>query len=116
MNIAVGRNQRCELQAYAKFLEGDGHSRESITRLHDREGKLAAGEETGFLAVHRDQIGLGKNLQQVLSFESLDRGAKIDIRAEDEQIQDIVESGGSLGSPRTAARRNRLRTKATELA
>ena len=85
-----------ELQANAKLLEGDRHGRESGAWLHDRKRELAAGEEARFLAVYCDQIGLGKNLQEVLGLKRLDDGAEIDVRTKHEQVEDVVDGLGAV--------------------
>src|SRR5271165_4237611 len=62
MNIAVRHDHRGEVELHAKLFERDGHGGETLSRLHDGEGELTAGEETGLLAVDGDEIRLGQNL------------------------------------------------------
>ena len=92
VDVAVGRDHRGELQPHAEFLERNRHRSEAVARLHDRERELAAGEETGFLAVHRNQIRLGENLQKILRLERLDHRAEVDVGTEQEQVQDVVDA------------------------
>jgi hypothetical protein len=84
MNVSVGHDDRGELQAHAEFLERNRDRRKSGARLHDGERELAAGQEAGFLAVDRDQVGLGQNLQQVLGLQRFDDRAEINIGPERE--------------------------------
>src|ERR1035438_2933163 len=59
VNVAIGLNDRSKFQAYAELtkLDGDGGEAGRIG-LDDRDGKLATGEEAGFLAIDRNQIRL----------------------------------------------------------
>src|SRR5580700_4795004 len=96
MNVAIGHDHRSEIQLYAKLFEGDGNGGESLSRLHDGEGELAAGEETGFLPVHRDEIGLGQDLEKILGLQGLDHGSEVDVWTEQEQVQYIADGLVSL--------------------
>src|SRR5580700_9652979 len=91
VNIAVGHDHRGELEPDAKLLEGDGNGGESLSRLHNGEGKLAAGEEAGFLAVDGDEVGLGQDLEKVLGLERLDHGAQVNIGLKQKQIKNVAE-------------------------
>src|SRR6476661_6847015 len=46
MDVAVRSNDRRELQPYAEFLEGDGHSRKAIAGLNNWKRELATSKET----------------------------------------------------------------------
>ena len=43
-------------------------------------GKLAAGQEAGFLAALGDQVRLGQALEQPLGLQRLDHGAEVVLR------------------------------------
>jgi hypothetical protein len=45
---------------------------------------LAAGEETGLLAVDGDEVRLRQNLEKVLGLQGLDDGAQVNVRAKQE--------------------------------
>src|SRR5579859_2035804 len=103
MNIAIGHDDRGELQAHAEFLERDRYRSEARARLHDGEGKLAPGQEASLLAIDGDQVGLGKDLQETLVLQGLNHRSEIDIRPKDEQVQNIAD-GLPAGAGRAAAR------------
>src|SRR5215467_7948031 len=92
MNVSIRRNDRSKLQANAELLKRDRDRSESVAGLHDRERELASGEEACLFAVDRNQVGLGKYLQKILGLQSLNHSAKIDVRTEQEQIQDVIQS------------------------
>ena len=82
---------------------------------------LTSGEKAGFLAVDRDQIGLGENLQQILGGESFNRGSQVNVRSKQKQVQNVVDGcawtrGDSARSARGRSWRQGLRTEAAELA
>ena len=104
VNVAVRHDHRSELELHAKFLERDGDGGESRAGLHDGEGKLTTGEEAGFLAVDRDQIGLGQNLQQILGLQRFDHGAEVNVGAEQEQVQNIADGFVGCKWPHPALR------------
>src|SRR5512140_290568 len=107
MDIPIGHDHRSELQPHAKFLERNGYRRKSGARLDDGKGELTTCQEAGFLAIDRNQVGLGENLQETFIFKSRDGCAKIDVGTKEKKIQDIVDScGGSCGyGARTCRRR-----------
>src|SRR6266702_4686475 len=107
MDIPVGHDYRCELQSHAKFLERNGYRGKSGAGLHDGKGELTTCQEAGFLAIDRDQVRLGENLQETFIFKSLDGCAKIDVGTKEKKIQDIADGcSGSCGySARTRRRR-----------
>ena len=91
MNGAVLGDVRRKAELHAERLELHGdHRRDGAARgggRQDGKGKFAAGHEAGFLAVHRDQVGLGQHLQQIARLQGADGGADVEIRPEDEQVQ-----------------------------
>src|ERR1039458_3195176 len=95
---ALRRNRRCEIELHAVGFElHRDHWRGGAAggRSGDRrERKTAAGEETGVLALEREQIRLGENLQQILFLQSLDRRADVEIRDEREEVEQIGEVDG----------------------
>ena len=108
MNIAVRRNNGGELQPHAEFLEGNRHRGKAVSGLHDRERELAARQEGGFFAIHRNQIGLSEDLQKVFRLECFDHSAEVDVGAEQEQVQHVIE-GLAAGGSRCAIRSLGLR-------
>ncbi len=75
MDVAVGHDHGGKFQLHSEFLERDGDRGKTLPGLDDGEGKFSAGQKAGFLAVYRDQIGLGQDLQQVLLLQGLDHRA-----------------------------------------
>jgi len=57
--------------------------------LNDGEGKFSASQKTGFLAVHRDQVWLGQDLQQVLLLQSFDHRTDGNVGAGDKKIEKV---------------------------
>ena len=86
MNIAVGGNHRGELQPNAELLKRNGNRSEAGARLHNGKGKLASCQEARLFPVHRDQVGLGQNLQQVLVLKRLNHRAEVYIRTKNKKI------------------------------
>src|ERR1700730_10120077 len=116
MDIPVGHDHGSELQVHAEILERDRHRCEARARLHNRKGELAACQETGFLAIHRNQIGLGENLQQTLVLESFNDGAEVNVWTEKKKIEDVVDGGGGRGGCGCRSTRGqRLRPEGTVL-
>src|ERR1700687_4974369 len=121
VNIPVRHDHGSELQAHAKFLERDRNRRKACAWLHDGKWKLTSGEKAGFLAIDRNQIGLGENLQQILGGKSFDRGSEVNVRSKQKQVQNVIHgcagTGGSGGAGRRCGRPRRqgLRTEAAEL-
>src|SRR3982074_2475125 len=91
MNIPIGHNHGSELQPHSEFLERNGNGRKARPRLHNREGKLTASQEACFLAVHRNQIGLGQDLQEILVLQGLNYRSEVDIGPEQKQIENIAD-------------------------
>ena len=68
MNVAIRLNHGREFQAHAELAKLNGNGGDSAGAwLHDGEGKFSSGEETGFFAIDRDQVGLGQNLEKILA-------------------------------------------------
>ena len=86
MNISIGHDYRRELQAHAEIFERDGHGREARARLHDRKRELTTGEKARLLAIHRDQIGLGQDLKQILGLKRLDGGSEINVGSKQKEV------------------------------
>src|SRR5205814_4151581 len=65
------------------------------------KGELASGEEGCLLTVHCHQVGLGENFENGLLLKIFDRRSQIDVRPEQENIQQIAElkRGGRAGGP-----------------
>src|SRR5208283_4817480 len=89
-DAAVRLNHGGELEAHAKLakLNRDGGNAAGVL-LRDGKGKFSSGEETGFLAIDRDQVGLGQNLQKILCLESLNHRAQVDLRVKEEQVEQV---------------------------
>ena len=76
MNAAIRLDDRCKFQTHAKFTElNRDRAQSGRVRLDDWERKFSAGEEACFFAIERDQIGLGKDLQETLLMQGLDHRA-----------------------------------------
>src|SRR5207237_8796021 len=56
---AVARDDRREVQPDTKFFELNADRDAAAAALGDWNGKLAAGQEAGFLAAFRHEIGIG---------------------------------------------------------
>ena len=72
--------------------------------LHDRNGKLAAGEKAGFLPVVGNQVRLGEALEDALCLKRLDDRAEPYFAVEEEEIQKVAERSSpdcSVNSPPT---------------
>ncbi len=54
------------------------------------EGKLSAGQHLGFLAIHGDHARLGQDLQKIPLLQGLDHRAKVDVAAEEKQIEEVA--------------------------
>src|SRR5581483_1340329 len=115
MDIAVGRDHWGELQANAELLERNGHGCKAGARLDNGERKLASSKETRLFPVYRDEVGLGQNLQQVLVLHRLNHRTKVDVRAENKKVQNVVDALAGAGRA-TRARSDRLRPEAAKLA
>src|SRR5208282_662027 len=63
--------------------------------LRHGKGEFAAGQEAGFLAIDRDQGGLGQNLQEILRLERLDHRTQMDLRVEEEHVEYVRYRRGS---------------------
>src|SRR5580692_374413 len=107
VNHPVGSQRWREVQAHSEFFELNRDSRESRTGcpLQDRKGKFAARQETRFLPRLRHQVRLGQDLQYVVLLERLDRRCKVNVRPEDENIQQVAEPERRCRSARAASRR-----------
>src|SRR5262249_36124387 len=82
-----------KVELHTKLLELHRHhgrdSAGSGRRSDGGVGKLTAGEKAGFRAFHHDQVRLGENRQQMLLLERLNRRADVQVRREDEEIEQI---------------------------
>src|ERR1039458_2074567 len=89
-HVAVRLNHRGELQPHAKFakLNRDGGDSAGVL-LSDRKGKFSACQKTGFLAIDRDQVGLGQNLQKILCLKGFDHCAQMDLRVKEEHVEQV---------------------------
>src|ERR1700691_995164 len=107
MNQPVGRQGRRKVQSHSEFLELDGDSREASAcgSLQNWKGKFAARQETRLFPRLRHQIRFRENLQHVVLFQRLDGGCKINVRPEDEEIEQIAQTNIGTGSARAARRR-----------
>ena len=91
MNVSVGHDHRCELQAARRNSLNEMVTAVNPAGLHDGEGKLTAGKKAGFLAIDRDQIGLGQDLKKVLGLKRLDDRAEMNIGLEQKEVENVVE-------------------------
>ena len=90
MNGAARRDGRSEGQTYAKLAELNGnHGSASRARTHSRERKFSAGKKACRLAILRQHVGLGEDLEESLYFQRLNGCSQIQIRAEEEEIERI---------------------------
>src|SRR5262249_41850976 len=81
MDVVVRHDEGSEFQLHSKLSELNCHRSEALPRLNDGERKLAAREKTCFLAVDRDQVWLGENLQQVFLLQGLYDGTNRNVGA-----------------------------------
>ena len=51
------------------------------------------------MAVHGNQVRFGKDLKHCFLFQILDSGAQVQVRAEHENVQKIVEMKSGAGTP-----------------
>src|SRR5215208_6461623 len=87
--VAVDR--RREVQADTEFLELDGDGEVGTGPLRDGNRKLTTGEEARFLATLRNQVRLGKALEQAALLHRTDQYADVVLLAEEEQVQEVAE-------------------------
>src|SRR6266852_7496084 len=82
-----------EVESHAEFLELDTDGRRAARRpaLNNGEWKLAAGQESRLLAGFGEQVGLSKDLQQIPLLQRLERRSHMDIRAEQENVEQVGE-------------------------
>src|SRR5580704_3223761 len=103
----IGSQSWREVQTHSELFElnGDACKTSASARgLEDREGKLAAGQKAGVFAGFRHQVGFGEDLQYVLFLQGFDGGGEIDVRPEDENVEQIAETNPA------ANRRSRAHT------
>src|SRR5258708_5285004 len=83
-------------KAHAERPELNRHDRRGLCSTtgacHYREWKLSAREEACLMAADGNEIRLRKNLEQVLGLHQTQRGADIEIRPEQEQVQQIAHA------------------------
>src|SRR6185503_11076401 len=80
-----------KVQAHAEGLELNGDAGKSLAGLNNGKGKLTSSEEGCFLTVHRHQVGLGQNFKNGLLLQVLDGRAQVDVRPEQEDVQQVTE-------------------------
>src|SRR5207237_2857821 len=85
----VSGDRRPERETHTDLLVD--HADSAGQPLHNGNWNLTAGEETGLLAVVRDQRGLGEALEIAPRSERRDDGAHVVLRVEHEQVQKIAE-------------------------
>ena len=61
----------------------------SAASLQDRIREFAAGQEAGLLAVDRQHVRLGEDLEEAASLQGLDGGAEIEIGPEQEEVESV---------------------------
>src|SRR5262249_2356404 len=98
---AASRHLRREPELNTEFLEL--HSDHGSNRTASggggqrREREFTAREEACLFALNRDQVRLSKNLQEIPALHGTNRRTDIQIRTEEEQVQNIGEVNGSIG-------------------
>src|SRR4029077_3191057 len=116
MNIAVRHDHRLEFELNPEFLELNSYRSEPLAGLHDGERKLAARQETGFLAVHGDEVWFGQDLEQVLGLQGANHRPEMDIRTEEEHVQNVTDVSVCRERPAGAGRvRDLLGSEGSEL-
>src|SRR5258708_32709847 len=83
-NVIVFRDDGIEVQPYAKLPELDGDCSGVGAALQDRNRKLAAYQEAGFLAIGGNQVRLGQDLQKVAVLQRADQSAQVQVVAKRE--------------------------------
>src|SRR5712691_1881039 len=95
MNRAGSCQRRREIELHSKLpeLHSDYGSDPAASRGGGNGWKreFAAGQEARIRALDHDQVRLSQNLQQVLLLQRLDGSSEVQIRAEDEKVQQIGE-------------------------
>src|SRR4029077_3359323 len=76
------RNAGQEVDADTELAEGNADRVAAQPRLNHGEGELAAGDETGFFAVDRQEVWLGERFQHALAFQRLDGRCQVDVSPE----------------------------------
>src|SRR5580704_17524899 len=90
MNSSTRRDSRGESQSYAVLAELDGnHGNAAAARAYTRKRKFPAGQKACRLAILRDEIRLGENLQKPLYFQRFNGGSEVQVGAEEEEIERI---------------------------
>src|SRR5580704_276546 len=84
VNVAVGHDHRSEFKLHSEFLEGNRDRGKSCPWLDDRKRKLAARQETRFLAIDGYEVGFGQNLEKVLTLQGLNHSPKVNVGPEQE--------------------------------
>src|SRR6266853_485119 len=85
-------HRRQEAKPDAEFLERNCDLTYAATStLQVRKGKFAAGHETRFMSVHREDVGLRQNLQDVLILQRFERRPYIQMGIEQKQIERIAQ-------------------------
>ncbi len=103
VDAAVGLNDGRELEADSEFAKlNRNRGKTGSVWLNYGEGKFAASEEAGFLAIECDEVGLGKNLKEVFRLQGLDDGAEIDLRIKEEEVKEVADGGGGGGDSAAA--------------
>ena len=96
VNVAIRHDHGSKCQLHPEIFELNGDRGETLPGLNHGEGKLAAGQKLSFLAVDRDQIRLGQDLQQVFLLERLDDRAEVDVAAKKKEVERVADANGWL--------------------
>src|SRR5262245_40523926 len=90
----VGGDSCVKVQLDTEWTELNCYGTYVRATLNHRERKLAASQESGFLSIQSHEIRLCQNLEHRFLFELLDRHGKVQIRTEQENIQNVTQSEG----------------------
>src|SRR4029450_4217588 len=81
----------------------DGDAQVVAGALRHRDRELAARQEARLFAALRDEVRLGEALEQAAVLQRPDRGAKVVLLAEEEQVQEIGDAELAFGRRRRIA-------------
>src|SRR5690348_11870584 len=90
-NDVVVTDRAGKVQAYAEGFELNTDAGKTLAGLDDGERELASRQESRLLPIDRHQVGLGQNFENGLLLKILDGCAQVDVRAEQENVQQIAE-------------------------
>jgi hypothetical protein len=89
---------KVEFDAEGAELDGNGTCASGGCPLNDRIRELTAGEEVRRLPADGHQIRFGEDLEDILCLEVLNGGTEVQIRAEEEDVEQAAHVEGAGGA------------------